>query len=82
MIKSFLKKIWQVFYKYWMKFAYVLGWINLRIIFTLLYIFLIGIYATINFLISLFKKKKNISNTYWLIKEYEEPTKEVMKRQF
>jgi len=79
----FIKNLFKKLYKYWMKFAYVLGWINSRIIFTVLYILLVGIYAIIGWFINLLKRKETIANdSYWLAKEYEEPTKEIMKRQF
>ena len=78
-MKLLLKKI----YQYWMKFVYVLGYINSRIIFTILYVFLVGIYAIISWLINFIsKRKKAINNTYWLPKEYEKPTKEILRRQF
>jgi len=78
-IKTLFKKI----YHYWMKFVYVLGYINSRIIFTILYIFLVGIYTIISWLINLLKRKKVVANnSYWLSKEYEKPTKEILRRQF
>jgi len=77
-MKLLLRKI----YQYWMKFVYVLGYINSRIIFTILYIFLVGIYAIISFLINSTKKRTATNNTYWLPKEYEKPTKEILRRQF
>jgi len=66
-----------------MKFVYVLGYINSRIIFTILYIFIVGLYAIIIFLIKPLKREKKIVNSsYWMAKEYEKPTKEILRRQF
>lgn len=64
-----------------MRFAHVLGWINGRILLTVLYIVIIGPYAIVRFIGSLFASKKT-SNTYWIQKEQTDPTLENLRRIF
>ena len=68
-------------YKYWMKFAYALGYINSHIILTTFYIVAIGIYKIIKTAVFLFKKETEVS-TYWTPKNFESPTIGTLKRMF
>lgn len=75
---NILKKI----YKYWMKFVYLLGEVNSRIIFTVLYFTIFGPYAIILKFFFGLKKDKNQKRSFWLKKEYQDPTLDLLKRQF
>ena len=69
---SKLKLIFQTLYKYWMKFAHVLGWVNTRIILTVFYIVII---TPVSLLLRVFKKDlldldfKKSEESYWNKKE-------------
>lgn len=76
-----MRHAWQAFYRYWMKFAHVLGWVNGRIILTLLYIVVIGPYAVALRVARLFAPRRPQA-TYWLEKPYEQPTLETLRRIF
>lgn len=66
------KRFFRLLYRYWMKFAHVLGWINTRILLTLFYFVILTPFAL---LVSLFKRDlldqsfKPNEPTYWLPKE-------------
>lgn len=68
-------------YNAWMAFAHVLGWINGRIILTVLYIVVFGPYAIIRMLGRLIVPRPAPA-TYWVTKEQEEPTVESLRRLF
>ena len=55
-------KILKQLYKYWMKFAHLLGTVNGYIILTLFYVFVIGIYALPK---KIFSRKRSGDLTYW-----------------
>jgi len=74
-----LKKVFQTVYQYWMKFAYCVGEINFKIIFSVLFFALIGIYSIIKKIFNLFTGKPN---GRWLEKKYVEPVIEILRRQF
>lgn len=74
-------KFFKLIYRGWMKFAYVLGEINMRIIFTLLFFVAIGIYAIIQKIIFALRKKPTATSN-WRDKAQVEPTLENLKRQF
>ena len=76
-MSEILKKI----YKYWMKFAHVLGTINGFIILFVFYFVIIGLYALPARLIRLFKKK-NSNDTFWKEKEHPSEELENLKFQF
>ena len=76
-----VKKIFKKFYTYWMKFAYILGEVNSKIIFTGLFFIVFGIYSLIARLLNLFKKNPP-QTSYWVNKKYKEPTMENLKKQF
>jgi len=79
-LKLYLEKIYSV----WMKFAKILGTINSYIILTVLYFILFGIYSILEkvFKLPLFLLKNSKKESYWRKKNYETPTKEILKRQF
>ncbi len=64
-----------------MRFAHVLGWINGRIILTILYIVIIGPYAIVRWLLR-FLPHTEQSSTYWIAREQEEPTLEHLRHPF
>ena len=64
-----------------MKGVYFLGEINSRIVFTLLFYTVIGIYSLFIKLFSLFEKTSPHA-TYWVLKKYREPTIENLTKQF
>ncbi len=78
-----LKKILNKLYKYWMKFAHVLGTINGFIILFLFYFIIIGIYAIVKKILQLMSgsKKHNI-NSYWQKKRELGEGLENLKYQF
>lgn len=73
----------QKIHKHWMQFVHILGEINGRIIFTILYFTVLGLFAVPLKLLSLLRKKNNKNqNSFWLEKEYQKPTLDLLKRQF
>ena len=74
-----MTKIFKAIYKYWMKFANFIGEINFQIIFTIFFFFLIGAYSIIK---KLFSKKELARQTNWIEKKYNEPSIDILKRQF
>lgn len=62
-----------------MKFANFIGEINFKIIFTVFFFTLIGIYASIK---KIFQRKMPDNGTFWIEKKYGEPDTETMQRQF
>lgn len=76
-----MKKITKKLYSYWMKFAHILGEINSRIIFTIIFFVVFGIYALIAKFLYLFKKDSP-RTSYWMEKKYREPTIENLTKQF
>lgn len=76
-----MRKVFNVLYRYWMKFAHVLGWVNGRIILTALYVVVIGPYALLLRVGRLFSRRPAVG-TYWIEKPYERPTLETLRRIF
>ncbi|MDP3725792.1 MAG: hypothetical protein Q8R36_01185 [bacterium] len=68
-------------YSYWMKGVYILGEINSRVIFAFLFCTIVGVYAVFIKFFSLFKKTPARAS-YWVKKEYREPTIENLTKQF
>lgn len=78
-----LKKIFKTFYKYWMKFAHVLGTINGFIILFIFYFIIVGLYAVIKKIIQLFSgSKKQNDGSYWQKKAETGEGMENLKYQF
>lgn len=70
---------------YWMKFAHALGWLNTRILLTVVYVLLFALPAIILKILrkDLLSKKLNPSaQTYWTFKQRIEHTVENAKHQF
>ncbi len=79
-----LKNVFDQLLAGWKKFSSALGWVNSRIIFTIIYVVIFGIYALVRRLIRLIVEWNTapVSATYWEDKKYQPPTIEVMQRQF
>lgn len=75
-----IKAAWKFFYRDWMAFAHALGKINSIIILSLLFIFVIGPYAIIRMVFV--RKQRHAQASFWLEKKYNEPTQEILERQF
>ena len=69
--------------KIWKKFSELLGWINFRIIFSVIYLIMFGIYnlATLPFA-RWSRRRVPPTATYWRNKKYQPPTPELLERQF
>lgn len=78
---DFLKNVFRALKRGWMAFAHVLGWVNSRILLTLLYIVVIGPYAVVKRVASLFQHRPS-PVSYWIPKAREPPTLETMRRLF
>jgi len=63
-----------------MRFAFVLGWVNSRILLTLLYIIFFAPFSIIRRFILIFRSRK--SESYWIKKEMPEVTIESFRRPF
>ncbi|HEY4475865.1 MAG TPA: hypothetical protein VJB92_04070 [Candidatus Paceibacterota bacterium] len=81
MIKNQVKKLGLLIWNGWKKFAFALGYINSRIILTLIYFIVFGVYAILSLPFRLFKKNKK-QDTFWRDKDYREPTLENLEKQF
>ena len=77
-----MKRILKILYKYWMSFASFVGHVNSKIIFTLLFIVVFGVYALVIRFFSIFKRQPIYKVSYWQKKKYIEPTIENLRRQF
>ena len=63
---NFLKKVGSFLYKYWMKFAHLLGTINGAIILSAFYIVVIGLYCIVLKTMRLFRRRsKDAPVSYW-----------------
>ncbi len=67
--------------KKWMKFVYILGEVNSKVIFTILFYLMFGIYAIITKIIKFFFRKAS-PDSFWIEKKYTDPDIEFLKRQF
>ncbi len=75
-----MRAIFAMLKRGWMKFAFVLGWVNSRIILTVLYIILFAPIAIIRQMILLFYRGKKES--YWIEKEQKPATVESLRHPF
>ena len=81
---TILKKIWQFIYKYWMKFAKALGFVQTRILLFIMYYIGLSIIS----LIMVFTRKDLLNKsgfglkTFWTDRVSEPPSLENCKRQF
>lgn len=79
------KNFFKLFYKYWMKFALILGTINGYIILTLIYFVVLGIYGIFYQIIKALRRlfrKETEPQTFWKQKEIQEVTLEKVRYQF
>lgn len=77
------KKILKKLYKYWMKFAHVLGTINGFIILFVFYFVIIGLYSVVEKIINLlFGPQKQNAGSYWQKKAEPGEGMENLKYQF
>ena len=76
-----MKAFFRPLYDAWMRFAHVLGWINSRIILTVLYFTIIGLYAIVRKIFGLFKSHKPV-DSYWIEKEQVSLTLEDLRQIF
>jgi hypothetical protein len=76
-----MKPAFRALYRYWMAFARVLGWINGRIILTIMYIFIIGPYAIVRKIGSIFMRKR-IQETFWIKRDSKDHTLESLRQIF
>lgn len=77
--------MWKTIYKYWMKFAHVLGAINGRILLFIFYFVVVGIYSIISLPFVLIKKRKErrtYKESYWISKNAEKVNEEILLQQF
>lgn len=65
-----------------MKFANFIGEINSRIILSLVFIFLIGIYSIVKKALNFIFLRKQTKNTFWEEKKYRDPSIENLRQQF
>ena len=79
-----LKNIWEICKNAWMKFAHILGYINTRIILSVLFFIIFGVYAIclklLNGIKFVFIKKQNV-DSYWEKTEDKIPSLENCKNQ-
>ncbi len=69
---------------WWMKFASALGWVNTRLILTLVYLILIGVMAVIIRLLGkdLLGKRRRMVSSYWRHKDKVVHSLESARHQF
>ena len=80
-MKNFFKKI----YDYWMLFAKALGWVNTRILLSLMYFVIFTPFRIISVVIGkdmLDRKIENDKDSYWQRREVKIFKKELYRRQF
>lgn len=78
-----MKKLLKKLYKYWMKFAHILGTINGFIILFVFYFVIIGVYALLQQIIKLVSwSRKSNAVSYWHKKEEPGEGLENLKFQF
>lgn len=77
-------KLLKAFYKSWMKFAHALGWVNTRIILTVVYLLVFTPVALIFKVIGKDPMERKIEkgNSYWVKREQKEFRQEDYRRQF
>ena len=79
-----LKKILKAIYAWWMKFARALGFVNTRILLTLIYFVVIGPFSIVFRVIrkDTLRFASDDDPSFWILKKKRELTKEDYKRQF
>jgi hypothetical protein len=82
MIFDKIKKFFSLLLELWKKFSVALGWVNTRIIFTIIYVVIFGAYTLILRVVKIMKGKGVVSPTFWYEKKYQTPTVEFLERQF
>ncbi len=66
-----------------MAFAHAFGRVNSAVILSAFFIVLVGFYALVSRLITLFRQeKRDNTGTFWRAKEWHKPTIELLRRQF
>ena len=76
-----MKKAFTALYRYWMKFAHVLGAVNGFIILTFLFYTIVGAYALVRKVIVLVRQMPN-EESFWQPKKVRPATLEELRRQF
>lgn len=79
---DFVKKILQTTWNVWRKIAHGIGWVNSRIILTVLFVVLFGIYHIVSRVFEIFVKRKPEKRSMWTEKPYKKPTIASVERQF
>jgi len=80
-LKNFFKKI----YDYWMLFAKALGWVNTRILLSLMYFVIFTPFRIVSIVIGkdfLDRKIEKVRESYWNKREIKPFKKELYERQF
>lgn len=80
-----LNIMFKTFLNYWKKFAYFIGRINTKIIFTVIYLFVFGIYYFLNLPFRIFKSakiRKLQTQSFWQKKNSERQTLASLQNQF
>jgi len=78
------KQVLRKLKEWWMKFAAMLGWINTRVILTIVYFILFGLIALIVRILrkDLLRKRRSASASYWKPKEKIVHSIDAAKHQF
>lgn len=76
-----MRQLLRTFYRYWMRFAHVLGWINSRILLTIFFLVVFGPIAIIRLLYRLTRRSSD-RDSYWLAVRRDEPTIERLRQIF
>ncbi len=79
-----MKELGRTLKRWWMKFAEVLGWINTRVILTIVYIVFFGLGAIVLrlFRVDLLNKRRRRTDSYWRAKDPVSHTLEQARHQF
>jgi hypothetical protein len=80
-----MKKYFKKIYDYWMLFAKALGWVNTRILLSIIYFIIFTIFRGISIAIGkdlLYRKIEKDRRSYWQKREIRPFKKELYKRQF
>ncbi len=76
-----VRRVLEPLYAAWMTFAHALGWVNGRIILTVLYIVIFGPYAIVRAIGRLASPRKT-ATTYWIEKRRDPPSIQNLRRMF
>ncbi len=80
-MKDFFKRL----YDYWMLFAKALGWVNTRILLSLIYFIVFTLFRMVSIIIGkdlLDRKIEKDRESYWQSREVKPFKKELYRRQF